>query len=476
MHYLATSDSASGDSIKVISLHRRGTLGKSFLAFFSARPLQRSAALFRNTAIQRFIKGQPCASCQLFSTTEETAGGAGTSGFPSFPLSEGTSPTGTANSPMEQSSTATSPEDSELTEAVSDFPKESSGTQVNAEVSGQPTGTVDVPGKTDDKTVTDIPTTIPGGISGDASATHTNPEASEPPGSATVPGESQSTDSPTGISEGTTTGVAEAGTTAPGGGSGDASDTSSSIGDSGPTGVARDGTSNGGSAPSHESTDTSGSPDETASGPGTEQGQGTATQTDSAPGTDGAPTGSETSVSGPDQPATTAPANTIPDDQSTLTQSNGDEFTSAASGIVTKAHSGAITTEANDATTTLPKTKTRQLGLQRSRPLCLVTRTQQGLPMRHLQAKRISRSSAPLMQTLLSQQPKETIPPPILFLITPIHHLLDLLKPTTVLLQQSQDSLRQQTRMGSVQQQYLVHLLLSTQSPPLLHLPLVCQS
>lgn len=301
--------------------------------------------------------------------SEETAGGAGTSGSPSSPHSEGSSPTGTAGSPVERSSTATSPEDSDTTGTVSVVPEESSGTLINTEVSGQPTGTVDVPGTTDANTATEIPATISGAISGDASATATNHEAAGSSASATVPVDSQGTESSTGISEGisegpsgTTTGVAEAGTTAHSGAPGDASDTSSSVGDSGPTGVATDGTSNGGSAPSHGSADTLGSPHETASGPGTEQGQSTATQTELAPGTDGAPTGTETSVSGPDQPVTTAPANTISDDQSTLTQSNGDGFTSAASGIVTETHSGAITTEANDAPNTLPNNQDQTTG------------------------------------------------------------------------------------------------------------------
>ncbi|RFN52845.1 hypothetical protein FIE12Z_2858 [Fusarium flagelliforme] len=140
------------------------------------------------------------------------------------------------------------------------------------------------------------------------------------------------------------------------------SDTSSSVGDPDPTEVVTDETSHGGPAPSHDSTNTSASPDETISGPGTEQGQSTATQTDSAPGTDGAPTGTETSVSGTDQPATATPASTILDCQSTLTQSNGDEFTSAASRDVTEDHSGAITTDANDAPTTLPENHDQTTG------------------------------------------------------------------------------------------------------------------
>ncbi|CAG7558010.1 unnamed protein product [Fusarium equiseti] len=134
------------------------------------------------------------------------------------------------------------------------------------------------------------------------------------------------------------------------------------IGDPDPTGVATDENSNGGPAPSHDSTNTSGSPDKTISGPGTEQGQGTAIQTDSAPGTDRAPTGTKTSVPGPDQPATAAPANTILDGQSTLTPSNGDEFTSAASGDVTEDHSGAITTDTNNAPTTLPENQDQTTG------------------------------------------------------------------------------------------------------------------
>ncbi|RBR11234.1 uncharacterized protein FIESC28_09118 [Fusarium coffeatum] len=301
--------------------------------------------------------------------SEETAGGAGESGSPSSPHSEEPSPIGTTGSPVEQSSTATTLEDSELTGTVSAFPEESSGTLVNTEASGQSTGTVDAPGETDANTATDILATISVRISGAASATATNPEASEPPGSGTVPGESQAADSPTVISEGisegpsgTVTGEGEASITTPGGGLGDASYKSSSVGDSDPTGVVTDGTSNGGPAPSHGSANTSSLPDQTISSPGTEQGQGTATQTDSASGTDEAPTGSETSVSGPDQPASTAPANTIPDDQSTLTQSNGDEFTSAASGDVTETHSGAITTDANNAPTTLPEKQDQTTG------------------------------------------------------------------------------------------------------------------
>lgn len=98
------------------------------------------------------------------------------------------------------------------------------------------------------------------------------------------------------------------------------------------------------------------------SGRGTEQGQGTATQTDSAPGTDGAPTGTETSVSRPDQPSTTAPVSTILDGQSTLTHSSGGESTSAASGDVTEDYSGAITTDANDAPTTPPENQDQTTG------------------------------------------------------------------------------------------------------------------
>ncbi|KAJ4026347.1 hypothetical protein NW752_001287 [Fusarium irregulare] len=278
--------------------------------------------------------------------SEETAGGAGTSGSPSSPHSEGSSPTGTAGSPVEQSSTATSPQDSEST--------------VDTEVSGQSTGTVDAPGETDANTATDIPATISGSISGAASATATNPEASDPPGSVTVTGESQTTDSPIGISEGIsegpsgpTTAVGETGITAPGEGPSDASGTSSPVSDSESTGLATDRTSNGGPAPSHDPANTSSLPGETISGSGTDQDQVTATETDPAPGTDG--TGTETSVSGPDQPATTALTNTISDDPSTLTQSNGNEFTSSTSGDVTKTHSGAITTDANDAPTTLPE-------------------------------------------------------------------------------------------------------------------------
>ncbi|KAG8674092.1 hypothetical protein FPOAC1_000055 [Fusarium poae] len=310
--------------------------------------------------------------------SDETAGGAGNSGSPSSPQSEGPSPTGVVVSPGEQSSSATSPEDSANTSGtVSGSPEGSSGTQVNTEVSDQPTGTVDVPGdsgNTDANTATNFPTTIPGGVPGDASGTVTNPEASDTSGTTTVPGEPEVTDSPIGISEGVSGGPSgtatmpeEGGTTAPGAGPSDASDTSFTNGDSNPTGVATDGSSDGVPAPSHDSTNTSGSPEETISAPGnpatgTEQGQDTATQTGSTPGTDEAPTGTETTVPGPDQPATTAPGNTIPDDQGTLTLSNGDGFTSATSEDVTGDLPGTVTTEANDSPTTIPGNEDQTTG------------------------------------------------------------------------------------------------------------------
>ncbi|KAM0494488.1 hypothetical protein ACHAP8_008631 [Fusarium lateritium] len=314
--------------------------------------------------------------------SEETSGGTGNSGSPSSSQSDGSSPTGVVVSPVEQSGnvsnpeasgTATSPDDStNPSGTVSGIPEGSSGL-VNTEGSGQPTGTSDVPGdsgNTDVNTATDLPTTIPGGVAGDASGTVANREVSGPSGTATVPGESEVTDSPIGISEGisdgpSTTGTVpgEADTTAPGGGPGDASDTSFSVGDSNPTEVATDGTSDSGPAPSNDSTNTSGSPEETISAPGnpatgTEQGQDTATQTGSATGIDGAQTGTETSVAGPDQPATTAPGNTISDDQGTLTQSNGDEFTSTVPGDVT----GAVTTDADGTPTTLPENQDQTTG------------------------------------------------------------------------------------------------------------------
>ncbi|UZP32215.1 hypothetical protein NXS19_000031 [Fusarium pseudograminearum] len=291
--------------------------------------------------------------------SEETSGGAGNSGSPSSPQTEGSFPTGTADVPGEQSGTATNPDASgtatrpEGSEnpsgTASGFPEQSSGTLENLELRMY--------------TATNLPTTIPSGAPGGASDTATNPEGSGPSGTATVPGEPGTTDSPTGISEGvsdsltgTATVPSEADNTAPGGVPGDASNTSPPGSDANPTEVATDGTSNGGPAVSHDPTNTPGSPEETVSNSatGTEQGQGTATQTDAAPGTDVAPTGTDTSIAGPDQPATTAPGNTLPNDQGTLTQSNGDEFTSAASEDAIGDHSGAITTDANGVPTTLP--------------------------------------------------------------------------------------------------------------------------
>ncbi|CAF3465515.1 unnamed protein product [Fusarium graminearum] len=357
--------------------------------------------------------------------SEETSGGAGNSGSPSSPQTDGSFPTGTADFPGEHSGTvtnpdasgtATGPEDSgNPSGTASGFPEQSSGTLVNTEVSGQPTGTADVPGgpgATDANTATDLPTTIPSDVPGGASDTATNPEGSGPSGTATgpgeagttasggvpgeasgtspqdsgasdtatipegsgpsgtatVPGEPGTTDSPTGISEGvsdsssgTATVPGEADNTASGGVPGDASGTSPPGSDANPTEVATDGTSNGGPTVSHDPTNTPGSPEETVSNPatGTEQGQDTATQTDAAPSTEVAPTGIDTSIAGP---ATTAPGNTLPNDQGTLTQSNGDEFTSAAPGDATEDHSGAVTTDANGAPTTLPGNQDQTTG------------------------------------------------------------------------------------------------------------------
>ncbi|KAF4457928.1 hypothetical protein F53441_281 [Fusarium austroafricanum] len=333
---------------------------------------------------------------------EETSEGAGNSGSPSSPQTDGTSPTGTSGLPEEHSGTATNPEASGTATSPDDsgnptgtapgMPEGSSGTLINTDVSGQPTGTATgpggEPGNTEVNTGTDVPTTVPGGASGTA----TNPEGSGPSGTATVPGEPGTTNIPTGISEGVSgtatvpgqpgnteassetdipTGISQGVSDGPSGTAtvpgepgttdatipGDASGTASFSGsDSNPTEAATGETSNGGPAASHDSTNTSGSPEETISASGnpatgTEPGQDTATQT-GAPGTDVVPTGSETSVAGPDQPSTTAPGNTIPDGQATLSHSNGEE--SMTSGDVTGDQSATVPTGAAGVTTTAP--------------------------------------------------------------------------------------------------------------------------
>ncbi|KIL84128.1 hypothetical protein FAVG1_12705 [Fusarium avenaceum] len=249
---------------------------------------------------------------------EETSGGAGNLGSPSSPQTEGPSPAGTTETPGEASGTATSHKNSgNPSGTASGFLEGSSGTLINTEISDQPTGTGDVqsePGNTDDNAATGIPTTIPSGVPGDVSGTATNPEASGPSDIATAPGEPGSIDSPTGISSGvsgapsgTATGSGEVDTTTPGGALGGASNTSFSASDSNPTEAATDGTTNAGPAVSHNSTNTSESPEETLSTPG-----------------------------------------------NTTTSTDGDDFTSTAAGDVPGDHSGVVTTDANSVPTSLP--------------------------------------------------------------------------------------------------------------------------
>ncbi|KAG5659888.1 hypothetical protein KAF25_003410 [Fusarium avenaceum] len=301
---------------------------------------------------------------------KETSGDAGNLGSPSSPQTGGPSPAGTTVTPREASGTATSHKNSGNPSGTAfGFLEGSSGTLINTEISDQPTGTGDVqsePGNTDDNAANGIPTTIPSGVSGDVSGTATNPESSGPSDIATAPGEPGSTDSPTGISagvsgapSGTATGSGEVDTTTPGGALGGASNTSFSASDSNPTEAATDGTTNTGPAVSHNSTNTSESPEETLSTPGntttsTEQGQDTATQTGPTPGTDIDPIGTETLIAGPDQSATTGPGNTFPNDEGTLTQTSGDDFTSTAAGDVPGDHSGVVTTDTNSIPTSLP--------------------------------------------------------------------------------------------------------------------------